>query len=163
MNQLKRHWPLLDVILLPFVDFTTSLQPGMIGARALRTCSVCRDRLRATSLRAAPAFARSVASTSAGRYDVESSRVGLDDSVLHPIGTTTRISDLESSLASTRGDSLLGSEEEEEWTPRKERRSPAAVFGSKRLGLETIPRRMEENIQSEIDSKLNSSDLSCPG
>jgi hypothetical protein len=43
-------------------------------------------------------------------------------------------------------------EEEEEWIPREERRSPAAVFGSKRVGLETVPRRMEENIQSEINS-----------
>jgi hypothetical protein len=58
-------------------------------------------------------------------------------------------------LASLRDDSLLGPEEEEAWTPREERRSPAAVFGSKRLGLETIPRRMEENIQSEIDSQPN--------
>jgi hypothetical protein len=104
-----------------------------------------------------------VASTSAGRYNVESSRVGLDDSVLHPLGTTPRISELETSLASLRDDSLLGAEEDEAWIPREERRSPAAVFGSKRLGLETIPRRMEENIQSEIDSKLMSPGLSNPG
>jgi hypothetical protein len=43
-------------------------------------------------------------------------------------------------------------EVDEEWVPREERRSPAAVFGSKRIGLEVIPRRLEENIQLEITS-----------
>jgi hypothetical protein len=123
---------------------------SMIGARALRTCSVCRDKLRAATISRAPALARSIVGTSA-RYHVESSRIGIDDSVFgfsSSTTTTNRISNL------SVGNEQTTPEEDEDWAPREERRSPAAVFGSKRVGLETIPRRMDENIQSEINSKL---------
>ena len=80
----------------------------------------------------------------------ESKHVEIDDSVFasHPL--TNPISRGSQSMALDRERGI--EEEEEEWAPREERRSPAAVFGSKRVGLEVVPRRMEENIQSEINS-----------
>ena len=50
---------------------------------------------------------------------------------------------------------LVREESEEEWEPREERRSPAAVFGSKRVGLEIIPEGLEERIKAEIAGKLS--------
>lgn len=50
---------------------------------------------------------------------------------------------------------LLGDEGQEEgapeWEPRKERRSPAAVLGSKRIGLVVLPDQLVDGIQREIN------------
>lgn len=113
----------------------------MLGSKALRTCSVCRDKLRSVrlgSIQAGPSRAINTQSNS------------IDDSVFtsHPLTDPTPGYGLVNKLDGGRG----VEEEDEEWVPREERRSPAAVFGSKRVGLEVVPRRMEENIQSEINS-----------
>jgi hypothetical protein len=127
----------------------------MLGTRALKTCAVCRDKLRLarmgiSSHLPASSSSRGITTTPKPHFLAESRRthIDIDDSVFgaSPIRTTTA-----SEIESNRDvdNTYL---EEEEWTPREERRSPAAVFGSKRIGLETIPRRLEENIQSEINS-----------
>jgi hypothetical protein len=78
----------------------------------------------------------------------------IDDSVFasHPLTNPDISHGLRKALVGLEVEGQEGEGEEEEWTPREERRSPAAVFGSKRIGLEVVPRRMEENIQSEINS-----------
>jgi len=113
----------------------------MLGSKALRTCSVCRDKLRSVrlgSIQAGPSRGINTQSDS------------IDDSVFtsHPLTDPTPGYGLVNKLDGQR----RLEEEEDEWVPREERRSPAAVFGSKRVGLEVVPRRMEENIQSEINS-----------
>ena len=113
----------------------------MLGSKALRTCSVCRDKLRSVrlgSIQAGPSRGINAQSDS------------IDDSVFtsHPLTDPTPGYGLVNKLDGQR----RLEEEEDEWVPREERRSPAAVFGSKRVGLEVVPRRMEENIQSEINS-----------
>jgi hypothetical protein len=113
----------------------------MLGTKALRTCSICRDKLRSIRLvQAGP---------SRGINTQPDSRT-IDDSVFtsHPLTDPSPGYGLVNKSDEGRGIE----EEDEEWTPREERRSPAAVFGSKRVGLEVVPRRMEENIQSEINS-----------
>jgi hypothetical protein len=110
----------------------------MLGTKALRTCSVCRDKLRSIRLvQAGPS------------RGINTQPNSIDDSVFtsHPLRNTSPGYGL-NKLDEGRG----VEEEEEDWVPREERRSPAAVFGSKRVGLEVVPRRMEENIQSEINS-----------
>jgi hypothetical protein len=112
----------------------------MLGSKALRTCSVCRDKLRSIRLvQAGP---------SRGINTQPDSRT-IDDSVF----TSHPLTDPSPGYGLNKLDgSREAEDEEEEWVPREERRSPAAVFGSKRVGLEVVPRRMEENIQSEINS-----------
>jgi hypothetical protein len=48
---------------------------------------------------------------------------------------------------------LLGEDDEypAEWEPREERRSPAAVLGSKRIGLVVLPEQLVDGVQSEIN------------
>ena len=115
----------------------------MLGTKALRTCSVCRDKLRSIRL----GNPLRVAGPSRG---INTQPNSIDDSVFtsHPLTDPSPGYGLINKLDGTKG----LEEEEEEWVPREERRSPAAVFGSKRVGLEVVPRRMEENIQSEINS-----------
>jgi hypothetical protein len=49
-----------------------------------------------------------------------------------------------------------GEEENEfELAGREERRSPAAVFGSKRIGSVVLPEQLLQAIQREIDGKLH--------
>ena len=117
----------------------------MLGTKALRTCSVCRDKLRSIRL----GNPLQVAGPSRGINTQPDSKT-IDDSVFtsHPL---TDPSPGYGQLTKLGGEREV-EEEEEEWVPREERRSPAAVFGSKRVGLEVVPRRMEENIQSEINS-----------
>jgi hypothetical protein len=102
-----------------------------------------------------PSSSRGITTTPKPHFLAESRRthIDIDDSVFgaSPIRNTTE-HDVESSR---NVDNTYV--EEVEWIPREERRSPAAVFGSKRVGLETIPRRLEENIQSEINSTSTSS------
>lgn len=138
----------------------------MLGSKALRTCSVCRDKLRTSRINgvlqvAGPSSSRTLNTTPKHDYLAESKSIGtdIDDSVFasHPLTNPDsnhghrRIS---ATRASEEGQGL--EDGGEEWIPREERRSPAAVFGSKRVGLETVPRRMEENIQSEINSMFAS-------
>lgn len=127
----------------------------MLGSKALRTCSVCRDRLR-TAQRSilqvsGPSSSRAITTSSKTGYMADTKSIGndIDESVFasHPLTNPEQ-----HSQSSNSGASREVEEEEEEWTPREERRSPAAVFGSKRVGLEVVPTRMEENIQSEINS-----------
>jgi hypothetical protein len=116
----------------------------MLGTKALRTCSVCRDKVRSIRL-GNPLRA---AGPSRGINTQPDSRT-IDDSVF----TSHPLTDPSPGYGLNKLDEGRGVEEEEdEWVPREERRSPAAVFGSKRVGLEVVPRRMEENIQSEINS-----------
>lgn len=126
----------------------------MLGTRALRTCAVCRDKLRLAQV-SGPSRSRGLATTPKPSFLAESRRtpIDIDDSVFgaSPIRGTSRS---ESEVNTDVEHAYL---EDEEWAPREERRSPAAVFGSKRVGLETIPRRLEENIQSEINSVSSSS------
>lgn len=138
----------------------------MLGSKALRTCSVCRDKLRTSRINgvlqvAGPSSSRTLNTTPKHDYLAESKSIGtdIDDSVFasHPLTNPDsnhghrRIS---ATRASEEGQGL--EDGGEEWIPREERRSPAAVFGSKRVGLEMVPRRMEENIQSEINSMYSS-------
>lgn len=51
---------------------------------------------------------------------------------------------------------------EEDDQPREERRSPAAVFGSKRVGLEVIPGGMERGVMRELAGELHLLDNSFP-
>jgi hypothetical protein len=133
LNQLERHSSCL-----PY--FTHFDQQSMLGTKALRTCSICRDKVRSIRLvQAGP---------SRGINTQPDSRT-IDDSVF----TSHPLTDPSPGYGLNKLDGSREVEEEEEnWTPREERRSPAAVFGSKRVGLEVVPRRMEENIQSEINS-----------
>ena len=115
----------------------------MLGTKTLRTCSVCRDKLR--SIRLGPSTGGP-----SRRINTQSDSRTIDDSVFtsHPLTDPSPGYGLVN-----KSDSGKGVEDEgEEWVPREERRSPAAVFGSKRVGLEVVPRRMEENIQSGINS-----------
>ena len=52
----------------------------------------------------------------------------------------------------TAAPDLLGEDDEyaAEWEPREERRSPAAVLGSKRIGLVVLPEQLVDGIQAEI-------------
>jgi hypothetical protein len=119
----------------------------MLGTKALRTCSVCRDKLRSIRL----GNPLQVAGPSRAINTQSDSRT-IDDSVF----TSHPLTDPSPGYGLNKLDEGRGVEEEEEdWVPREERRSPAAVFGSKRVGLEVVPRRMEENIQSEINSMSN--------
>lgn len=43
--------------------------------------------------------------------------------------------------------------EGQEWESREERRSPAAVLGSKRIGLVVLPEQLVDGIQSEINGE----------
>jgi len=115
----------------------------MLGTKALRTCSVCRDKLR--SIRLGPSTGGP-----SRRINTQSDSRTIDDSVFtsHPLTDPSPGYGLVNKSDEGKG----VEEEEDEWVPREERRSPAAVFGSKRVGLEVVPRRMEENIQSEINS-----------
>jgi hypothetical protein len=116
----------------------------MLGTKALRTCAICRDKLRSIRL----ANPLQVAGSSRGINTQSDSRT-IDDSVF----TSHPLTDPSPGYGLNKLDGNREVEEEEsEWVPREERRSPAAVFGSKRVGLEVVPRRMEENIQSEINS-----------
>jgi hypothetical protein len=124
----------------------------MLRSKALRTCSVCRDKLRSIRL----GNSLQVAGPSRGINTQPNSRT-IDDSVF----TSHPLTDPSPGYGLNKLDgSREAEEEEEEWVPREERRSPAAVFGSKRVGLEVVPRRMEENIQSEINSMSSSLPLS---
>jgi hypothetical protein len=128
----------------------------MLGSRAFKTCSVCRDKLRTSQIPllqlGGPSSTRSISTTpKTGNLDSKSLGNDIDDSVFvsHPL--TNPILGRSQNMVSHK--EMEGDVDgEEEWTPREERRSPAAVFGSKRIGLEVVPRRMEENIQSEINS-----------
>jgi hypothetical protein len=105
---------------------------------------VCRDKVRSIRL----GNPLQAAGPSRGINTQPDSRI--DDSVFtsHPLTDPSPSYGLVNKVDEGRE----VEEEEEEWVPREERRSPAAVFGSKRVGLEVVPRRMEENIQSEINS-----------
>jgi hypothetical protein len=120
----------------------------MLGSKALRTCSICRDKIR--SVRLGPLQSGGPSRGINTQHPDTTINSGIDDSVFasHPL--TDPSTGLGHGQTNRPGKEI--EEEEEEWTPREERRSPAAVFGSKRVGLETVPRRMEENIQSEINS-----------
>jgi hypothetical protein len=122
----------------------------MLRSKALRTCSVCRDELRSIRL----GNSLQVAGPSRGINTQPNSRT-IDDSVF----TSHPLTDPSPGYGLNKLDGSREAEEEE-WVPREERRSPAAVFGSKRVGLEVVPRRMEENIQSEINSMSSSLPLS---
>jgi hypothetical protein len=128
----------------------------MLGSRAFKTCSVCRDKLRTAQIPllqlGGPSSTRSISTTpKTGNLDSKSFGNDIDDSVFAPHSLTNPVVRHSQNTAMRR--EMEGDVDgEEEWTPREERRSPAAVFGSKRIGLEVVPRRMEENIQSEINS-----------
>jgi hypothetical protein len=124
----------------------------MIAPKTLRLCSTCLSRRNATC-------SRLINTSSKRRYHLESRIV--EPSLEHPIslnrtqlGSSSSISPRSSSIPSgpIDGHELeheVG-EETEGWQAREERRSPAAVFGSKRVGLEIIPETLEERIQAQI-------------
>lgn len=129
----------------------------MLGPKALRTCSVCRDKLRTARIpvQVPGPSSRGISTTPPSRnLDTKSISNDIDDSVFasHPLTNPDTSHGLRKTLIGLEVEGPEGEGEEVEWTPREERRSPAAVFGSKRIGLEVVPRRMEENIQSEINS-----------
>lgn len=90
-------------------------------------------------------------STSTNRaYHLESSRI--DTSLFELPGKSTgRVVSAHSGVGHTLdGETRHDGEEGDDWQPREERRSPAAVFGSKRIGLEVIPPSLEERIRAEM-------------
>jgi hypothetical protein len=127
----------------------------MIGKRALKTCTVCRDKIRFARLQplSLASSSRKGITTSTRIRNLDKSGRSIKDDIDDSVFTSLRS---RSSDHTYPGDLARGITEEgevdEEWVPREERRSPAAVFGSKRIGLEVIPRRLEENIQLEITS-----------
>lgn len=68
----------------------------------------------------------------------------------------------ESSEGATVSSTSRGNREEDsefELAGREERRSPAAVFGSKRIGSVVLPEQLLQAIQREIDSELRNKSL----
>lgn len=145
----------------------------LIGPRTLRLCSTCLSRQSGRIARSTGSSSRLVSTSSARRLEsrIPEPQTSTSSSSLvleHPPVSTQYMNQSRSSSSSTSlsdggvgrngsGFGLIGEElqEEMEWEPREERRSPAAVFGSKRIGLEMIPETLEERIQAEISGPLN--------
>lgn len=149
----------------------------MLVPRRIAAGAPLRVRVAAAAARRGPAVPvvsllqhqRRTQSATAAREQPES----FDDALLHPTATLPRglpsynVAEGDVSPAPYVAKSGMQSAdadgaEHEEWTPREERRSPAAVFSTNRIGMSVLPEELVTGIDAAL-AGTSSVSLSCRG